>query len=101
MNELAGNKKSPKIGLCASLEIIQLLNRADIACLFAFGAGGYIKCNLLVFGQSFEPTASNGGEVGEKILTAISGGDEAEAFSFVKPFNSTVCHRVGPFFKNK
>lgn len=66
-----------------------LIYGADIGCLLALGPSGYIKRNLLVFPEGFEPLPLDGREVREQILTASIRGDETKTLCFVKPLNST------------
>jgi hypothetical protein len=62
-------------------------DRLDLAGLEAFLALGHFELHALVLCQSLESVALDFAEVREQILTALIGGDEAEALGIVEPFH--------------
>ena len=62
-----------------------MLDGLDIFGLWAFLTLGHGEANLLAFSQGFETWTWNSTEVSENIRTRFLL-NEAEAFSFVKPF---------------
>src|SRR5436190_14339637 len=71
-------------------------DRADRNRLLALGAVLHFEFNLLVLLQGLEAGALDFGEVGEEILAAAVGFDEAEAFGIVEPLHGTGGHCVFP-----
>ncbi len=66
------------------------LDRANVGRLHAFGAACCNIFNLLAFSQGFEAVTLDFLEMRKQIFTTISRRNEAEAFSFVEPFNRAV-----------
>jgi hypothetical protein len=60
--------------------------------LRALGAIFHVKRNRLPFGENLEAFGLDLGEVHEYVFAAIGGSDEAKAFGFVEPFDSTCRH---------
>ena len=65
---------------------MEVLNGYDVFSLWTFLTLSYSELNFLAFSQSFEAISSNVAEMSENVR-AIFLLDEAEAFSFVEPFN--------------
>ena len=74
------------------------LDRANVSCLLACGAGAAVERDALVFGQALEAIRLDILEMGEQIGAAIVRRDEAEALGIVKPFYraSLITHCVFP-----
>jgi hypothetical protein len=66
-----------------------VLDRADIGCLQAFGAGFDFKLYTLIFSKSSEALGFDFAEMRKKIVAALLGGDKAKALGIVEPFDGT------------
>jgi hypothetical protein len=64
--------------------------------LRAFLAHAFGVAYFLAFLQALEAISLNFGEVSEQVVAAIVRGDEAKAFSVVKPLNGTGFHILNP-----
>jgi hypothetical protein len=72
------------------------LQRLDIGSLRAFLTHTFGVANFLAFLQALEAVNLDLGEVSEQVVAAIVRGDEAKAFSVVKPLNGTGFHILNP-----
>lgn len=61
----------------------------DVAGLLALGASRNVEIDALAFGQALEARGLNRGKVGEEIIAAFVGRNEAKTFGIVKPLYST------------
>jgi hypothetical protein len=68
------------------------LQRLDIRRLQPLGALLHFELDLLAFLEGLEAAHLDRGVMREKVLTALSRGDEAEAFRVVEPLDGTSCH---------
>src|SRR6185369_4477021 len=73
-----------------------LCDRLDRGCLLAFGASLDLELDLLVLLEGLEARTLDLGEVGEEILAAAVGLDEAEALRVGKPFDGSRAHLLFP-----
>jgi hypothetical protein len=64
----------------------------DAGGLLALRAHLDLEADLLAFLQGLETLSLNFREMGEQIITAIVGSNEAEAFRIVEPLYGTSCH---------
>jgi hypothetical protein len=70
--------------------------RIDVRGLFTLRTFSDIEGDLLAFLQAFEAFARDRGKVGEQIIATTIGGNEAEAFRVVEPFNNASGHETAP-----
>src|SRR5690349_15847102 len=76
-----------------------LFGRPDVRRLLALGARGHVEAHALAFFQRLEAILLDSGEMGEQILAAFRGRDEAEALGVVEPLDGACCHNSN-FLKN-
>jgi hypothetical protein len=88
----ARSKQNKKARQTGPQQPLPRLRRADLRGLRAFRAIGHFKCDALIFFQRLEASVLNFRKVGEQILTAAIGCNEAEAFSVVEPLDRTLSH---------
>src|SRR3954469_24550204 len=73
-----------------------LVERADVRRLIAFGAGRDVVGDFLVFTQAFETIALDRREMRKEVFAAIVRRNETKTFGVVEPLNSTVTHLFFP-----
>src|SRR4051794_15381781 len=79
-----------------SVGIVRLLGRLDVRSLLSLWALRYVERNLLSFLERLEPAHVDCREMGEQVLTAVIGRDEAIAFGVVEPLYRPSCHAPFP-----
>src|SRR5919106_5121300 len=70
----------------------RVLDHSHVGCLGAFLAFTELVFDLRALGERTESVALDGGEVHERVLAALIGGDEAEALLVAEPLHDPGCH---------
>src|SRR5918995_3959199 len=70
----------------------RVLDHSHVGCLGALLAFAELVFDLRALGERTEPVALDGGEVHERVLAPLIGGDEAEALLVAEPLHDPGCH---------
>src|SRR5918992_1698746 len=70
----------------------RVLDHSHVGCLWALRAFAELVLDLRALGERTESVALDGGEVHERVLAALIGGDEAEALLVAEPLHDSGWH---------